>query len=165
VCADLNCKVHKRHLSSSGAGFTPEQNTRNREAEGAKRRIDDLVVEGVLAAAIAKIKKPDAKTLRTAIDIRLQHFYGDLTIPGKVLGLKVDKDPEVFLKTFTAFRKKAGLLELTRLLFMIAVADDFTIWASELKSIAKEYGVDMAKLRKQIEKAQTPEPAKKAKSK
>lgn len=151
VCTDLNCKVHQRHLQSSSTSFSPAENHQNRAAEEEKQRIDDLVVEKVLAAAVAKIKKPDAKVLGAVVDARLSNWYGDLALVGRVLGLKFKSEDDSNAAVL-AFRKKADLAGLTRLLFLVELSDDLVAWSPELKAAAKAYGVDMAKIRKGLEK-------------
>lgn len=151
VCTDLSCKVHQRHLQSSSTSFSPAENHQNRAAEEEKQRINDLVVEKTLAAAVAKIKKPDAKALGAVVDARLSNWYGDLALVGRVLGLKFKSEDDSNAAVL-AFRKKADLAGLTRLLFLVELSDDLVAWSPELKAAAKAYGVDMAKIRKGLEK-------------
>jgi hypothetical protein len=173
VCIDDKCKVHKHSLqreSSNGNGSAPydheEENfKRHREEQAAKDRIDELVVEKVLATAVAKIKKPDAKVLRTILVTRFSNWYGELDLVGRVLGLKF-KSADDSNAAVKAFMNKTDLAGLTRLMFLVTLSEDLVVWSPELKTMAKEYGIDMAKVRKEIEKAQTPpKPAAPAKAK
>jgi hypothetical protein len=65
-------------------------------------------VEKVLATAVAKIKKPDAKVLRTLLVARFSNWYGELDLVGRVLGLKF-KTPGDGHAVVKAFMKKAEI--------------------------------------------------------
>jgi hypothetical protein len=48
VCADLNCKVHKRHLSAGGTSFDSGRSAEDVTAQREDERINGLVVERIL---------------------------------------------------------------------------------------------------------------------
>jgi ParB family chromosome partitioning protein len=153
VCIDPDCKVHKKNLQSltqRSADTTPTKDEKAEAAGRLKERIDELVIERVLGAAVAKIKKPDVKVLRAMVDHRMDEWYGDTTMAASVLGLKFSNDDEAY-KALEAFKKKADLAGITRLLFLTVLADDLVSWSSELKDIAKLAGTDIEKVRKALE--------------
>jgi ParB family transcriptional regulator, chromosome partitioning protein len=166
VCADLNCKVHKRHLSSGGTSFDSGRSAEDVTAQREDERINNLVVERILESVVAKIKKPDLKVLRTLFEVRTENWYGDYPMLARALGLKF-KDDQDAAKAVKAFAKKANLAGMMRLVFLVSVSEEMQIWTHEFKSIVKVFGLDIAKTRKLIEKeVQTPEKplAKKAKA-
>jgi ParB/RepB/Spo0J family partition protein len=166
VCADLNCKVHKRHLSAGGTSFDSGRSAEDVTAQREKERIDELVVARVLVAVAAKIKKPDLKVLRTMLEVRTENWYGDYVMLACALGLKF-KNAEDAAKAVQSFGKKADLAGMMRLVFLISIFEEMQIWTHEFKAVAKAFDVDIAKTRKLIEKeVQTPEKplAKKAKA-
>lgn len=166
VCADLNCKVHKRHLSSGGTAFNSGHSAEDVTVQRENERVNELVVERILASVVAKIKKPDIKVLRTLFEVRTENWYGDYPMLARALGLKF-KDDQDAAKSVQAFAKKANLAVMMRLVFLVSVSGDMQIWTHEFKAIAKAFGLDITKTRKLIEKeVHTPEKplAKKAKA-
>lgn len=163
VCCNGACKVHKHHLQKpSEPGATSGAREAGAEEREVRSKIDEKILSAVLSAAAAKIKKPEAKTLRflATLCVESTNFYIDFPTLCPVLGLKSGLGQQGAQKAIEAHCAKAGAPELLRLLGVFIIGNDLTIYAPELKATAKFAGVDVAKLRKQLEKDAKKESAK-----
>ena len=151
VCCNGSCKVHKHHfqetMSSNGGGY--KANPAEEAKRELKRKIDEMLISAVLKATIVKLKKPDAKNLGFLADVAADGFYRNEDRVAAVLGLKSEKD-------LPAFRKKASAADAMALMFLAIASDHDWIDAPIIKAAIKFAGVDIAKLRKELEKKELP---------
>jgi ParB family transcriptional regulator, chromosome partitioning protein len=149
VCCNGACKVHKHHfqeaMSSNGGGY--KANPAEEAKHELKQKIDEMLISAVLKATIVKLKKPDAKNLGFLADVAA--FYRDEDRVAAVLGLKSEKD-------LPAFRKKASAADAMALMFLAIASDHDWIDAPIIKAAIKFAGVDVPKLRKELEKKELP---------
>lgn len=169
VCCNGACKVHKHHLQKpSEPGATSTAREADAEERKAKSLIDDQVVIGVLRAVTKNMKSPESRSLRFLVERIVGGYYDgswDLVASGLGLAFKPDDREDNSLKALKAYAAKAKGPSLFTLLGLLIVASDLTVWSPELKNTAKFAGVDIAKLRKQLEKDAKREKAKAAPAK
>jgi len=164
VCCNGACKVHKHHLQKPAE---PGATSAKRDADGEKRvleeKINDRILVHVLQAAQKKTKA-DAKTFRLLVSVFTDGYgyNGSWDTVAEALQVKFTPDDheENSRKALLAYAEKANAAELLDLLSVLILGSDLTIYAPELKVTAKFAGVDVAKLRKQLEKEAKKEEAK-----
>lgn len=154
VCCNGACKVHKHNLQ---AGPEPRSEGCKALAEAhgrAKKAVADRLMARVLSGAVAKIKKPDMKTLRRMAESMLTGWYGDPFMIAHVLeipGIKRDGQGRSDVSFLRHYAKNAGVAELLQTIYLLALGDDLAEWAPEFREIAKFGGIDPAKARKELE--------------
>jgi hypothetical protein len=162
VCADLNCKVHKRHLSSGGTGFRSEEPKRDEAAEKLRRANQHKFKLLLFEKVRAKLDGASRKILLLVFanaDIydhsSFLEYKGWKGSPEKLLRSKLETLPIA-----TAW----GLM--AEILLWRDVSNDYEELGQDLPEIAKAYKIDIKKLSAEFEKAQTPAKpaAKKAKA-
>jgi ParB/RepB/Spo0J family partition protein len=117
-----------------------------RLAEGA---VHETIVEQVLAAEVKKIKAPDVELLRGIAGFQLETFHNDLQRIVVSLGHGTEADAD---KIIPAILKTGSLTDLTRLIFLLQVPDNLPFDGADFKAHARRAGVDVAKLRKELER-------------
>ena len=153
VCCNGACKVHKHHfqtaVSAHGGDQARKADPEARAKEEAKEKIDELMIQHVLSTLAAKITKPQLPVIDDIAQRLLENFYGDMSVVASALGLKFKEGDEG--DAVHSFRKKADYNGLAKLAWLLVVADDIVAWAPEFNKLAERGGIDVKKLRKELE--------------
>lgn len=157
VCCNGACKVHKHHFSQPRTGSSERsEDPAAKEKREFDSRVDELLVDRVCTAAVAKIKGPTTALLSEIIEQHLRDSYGDFERSLRAVGVECKESKECDAKA-AAFLKKAKLPQMLQFLWMLVNEDRLSYPAgSEFKALAKRNKIDLAKLRKQLEKELAP---------
>lgn len=164
VCTDLNCKVHKRHLSSSAPAHIDdpkkraEAEAKQKAEEERNRKFKKLLLEKVGAKL----------TVRSVLQLFAAEFfdrYGSYELKEFMSFRGFKGDPGKALKEQVAslpIEKAAALLG--QAVLWNDVQDDYEELGRYLPEVAQNLKIDIKKLSAEFNKAQTPaEPEKPAK--
>ncbi len=139
--------------TTSTTAVQPQQSERERKLNYARQMaenaMNETIIERVLAAEVKPMKTPDEGLLREVVTYFSEIMHIDLYRTVTAMGFDAEKtDPA---ETFLTLRKKGSLAELTRLIFLMLVPDNLPIDGPDFKAHAKRAGVDVARIRKEME--------------
>ena len=148
VCCNGKCKVHKHHFQAAmqahGGGAGPSSDPKAEAARELKRKIDRLLAVAILKAAVGKLKA-DTKTVLALAELTNEYFYGGEELKLEVMGVKSKKELD-------ALRQKATPPQAMGLLLLGIVGNADWPDAPAMKLAIRLGQVDVAKLRKELEK-------------
>lgn len=159
VCCNGVCKVHKHHFQApmSSSSSSPSEGPAAKAKRELERKVQELMVHRVRVAAVAKITKPTTEILAAIIEQYRSSMFDDCSAELRVLGIECKDYSDCNAKA-ASFMKKAGIKEMLQFLWLLVSGEAAHLYSAEFKALAKRNKIDLAKLRKQLEKELTPPP-------